>query len=54
VKKTYCVLSFIVQYKFAIVVMGRQEYIGEEDKPVSLQQFMPQHFHGEDVIGFHF
>lgn len=34
------------KYKFALVVMGRQDYITEEDKPVNLQQFMSQNLHG--------
>ncbi|KAK7111658.1 ubiquitin carboxyl-terminal hydrolase 7-like isoform X1 [Littorina saxatilis] len=34
------------KYKFAVIVMGRQEYVTEEDKPINLTQFMPQHLHG--------
>ena len=41
-----------VQYKFAVIVMGRQEYITEEDKPISMNQFMPQHLHGQ-CMGLH-
>ena len=36
-----------VQYKFALVVMGRLEYITEDDKPISISHFMPQHLHGQ-------
>ena len=40
-------LCVCLQYKFAVIVMGRQEYITEEDKPINMNQFMPQHLHGQ-------
>lgn len=37
-----------LQYKFAVVVMGRQEYISEDEEKVNLSQFIPHSLPGKE------
>ncbi len=40
--------DFVLQFKFANVMMGRQGYISdEEDTPVSIDDFLPHHVQSE-------
>ncbi|XP_076458949.1 ubiquitin carboxyl-terminal hydrolase 7-like isoform X2 [Babylonia areolata] len=41
------------KFKFAVVMMGQQEYLTEDDKPVSLQQFAPHSVHGNATMQTH-